>query len=70
MLVKGHSTMAIDVIPQEIILNHMRFYIPYYVIFKVLSDDDSRRVYDQYGEEGLQKQGSHGDSDVFSRYLP
>ena len=33
-----------------------------------MSDDDTRRVYDQYGEEGLQKHGSHGDSDVFSRY--
>jgi len=38
----------------------------------VLSDDEKRRIYDQYGEEGLKQQtgggGFHDPFDLFSRF--
>jgi DnaJ domain len=38
--------------------------------YEVLSDDDKRRIYDKYGEEGLKggKQQFHDPFDIFSQF--
>jgi DnaJ-related protein SCJ1 len=40
--------------------------------YEVLSDDEKRRIYDQYGEEGLKQGGRnqfHDPFDIFSQYV-
>lgn len=38
--------------------------------YEVLSDEEKRRLYDQYGEEGLKERGGFGDySDLFSQFF-
>jgi DnaJ-related protein SCJ1 len=39
--------------------------------YEVLSDEEKRRIYDQYGEEGLKgdHQQFHNPFDIFSQYL-
>lgn len=43
------------------------FIVPHPLPFQVLSDEEKRKQYDTYGEEGLKDghQGSHGD--IFSQ---
>jgi DnaJ-related protein SCJ1 len=38
--------------------------------YEVLSDDEKRRIYDQYGEAGLKGEGQqfHDPFDIFSQY--
>jgi DnaJ-related protein SCJ1 len=38
--------------------------------YEVLSDDEKRRIYDKYGEEGLKNGGQqfHDPFDVFSQF--
>ncbi|XP_065886893.1 dnaJ homolog subfamily B member 11-like [Dysidea avara] len=37
--------------------------------YEVLSDGDTRRIYDQYGEDGLQKHSKHESGDMFSSFF-
>lgn len=43
--------------------------MPVHVFYKVLSDEEKRKQYDAYGEDGL-KEGHHGShNDIFSRFV-
>lgn len=40
-----------------------------FLFFQVLSDEEKRKQYDAYGEDGL-KEGHHGShNDIFSRWV-
>ena len=49
----------------------MYFAYPYSPAYEVLTDEKKRRIYDQYGEDGLKQFGGGGDAhqpdDLFSQ---
>ncbi|OLY82274.1 DnaJ-like protein [Smittium mucronatum] len=59
------------------LLNFHISFIPLYfaqLAYQVLSDEDKRRIYDKYGEEGLKEGGGHGGhgfnpEDIFAQFF-